>query len=81
MTLQSKNSDTKQFVAIKKSGYEIRTDVLKMALDLAQHEYDVNYSIWASRPESETNKEPPKFPNPSQIVEIASTLYEFVNNQ
>jgi len=73
-------------VKFNKNGYEIRTDILAMAKDLALQDFQVKYAGWevtAKRDEKTgqiINKvEMPKFPGLEQILETAEKMYGFVN--
>jgi len=73
-------------VKFNKNGYEIRTDILAMAKDLAIQDFHMKYSGWeitAQRDEKTgqiVNKvEMPKFPGLEQILETAEKMYGFVN--
>jgi len=73
-------------VKFNKNGYEIRTDILAMAKDLALQDFHMKYSGWevtAKRDEKTgqiINKvEMPTFPGLEQILENAEKMYAFVN--
>ncbi len=73
-------------VKFNKNGYEIRTDILAMAKDLAMQDFQMKYSGWeitAKRDEKTgqiINKvEMPAFPGLEQILETAEKMYAFVN--
>ena len=73
-------------VKFSKNGYEIRTDILAMAKDLALQDFHMKYSGWevtAQRDEKTgqiINKvEMPTFPGLEQILENAEKMYAFVN--
>jgi hypothetical protein len=73
-------------VKFNKNGYEIRTDILAMAKDLALQDFQMKYSGWeitAKRDEKTgqiVNKvEMPTFPGLEQILETAEKMYAFVN--
>ena len=73
-------------VKFNKNGYEIRTDILAMAKDLAMQDFQMKYSGWeitAKRDEKTgqiINKiEMPTFPGLEQILENAEKMYAFVN--
>jgi hypothetical protein len=73
-------------VKFNKNGYEIRTDILAMAKDLAVQDFHMKYSGWevtAQRDEKTgqiINKvEMPTFPGLEQILANAEKMYAFVN--
>jgi hypothetical protein len=73
-------------VKFSKNGYEIRTDILAMAKDLAVQDFHMKYSGWeitAQRDEKTgqiINKvEMPAFPGLDQILANAEKMYAFVN--
>jgi hypothetical protein len=73
-------------VKFNKNGYEIRTDILAMAKDLAMQDFHMKYSGWevtAQRDEKTgqiINKvEMPTFPGLEQILANAEKMYAFVN--
>ena len=70
-----------------KNGYEIRSDILKMAKDLVSEEYHLKYMGWEVSQERDpktgqivTTVGMPEFPGLDKILETAQTMYEFVNN-
>jgi hypothetical protein len=73
-------------VKFNKNGYEIRTDVLAMAKDLVQSEYNVKFAGWemsAQRDEKTgqivTAVGMPEFPGLDKVLEAAEKMYGFVN--
>jgi len=73
-------------VKFNKNGYEIRTDILAMAKDLAMQDFQMKYAGWeitAKRDEKTgqiINKvEMPAFPGLEQILANAEKMYAFVN--
>lgn len=73
-------------VKFNKNGYEIRADVLGMAKDLVQAEYNAKFHGWelsSFRDEKTgqivTSIEMPQFPGLEKVLETASKMYEFVN--
>jgi hypothetical protein len=73
-------------VKFNKNGYEIRTDILAMAKDIAMEEYRIKYSGWevsAQRDEKTgqivTKVGMPEFPGLEKILETAERMYGFVN--
>lgn len=73
-------------VKFNKNGYEIRTDILAMAKDLVQAEYNVKFQGWemsAQRDEKTgqvvTTVGMPEFPGLDKVLETAEKMYGFVN--
>jgi hypothetical protein len=73
-------------VKFNKNGYEIRTDILAMAKDMVQQDFQVKFAGWemtAERDEktgqivSKVNM--PEFPGLDKVLETAGKMYEFVN--
>lgn len=74
-------------VKFNKNGYEIRTDILAMAKELVQAEYNVKFQGWElsqKRDEKSgqviTNVAMPEFPGIDTVLETAQKMYDFVNN-
>lgn len=75
-------------VKFNKNGYEIRTDILHMAKDLVQAEYQLKFQGWEMstvRDEKTgqivTTVGMPEFPGLDKVLETAERMYAFVNNQ
>ena len=73
-------------VKFNKNGYEIRADVLEMAKDIVQREYQMKFQGWeltAKRDEKTgqlvTTVGMPEFPGLDKILETAEKMYGFVN--
>lgn len=73
-------------VKFNKNGYEIRTDVLEMAKDIVQREYQMKFQGWeltAKRDEKTgqlvTTVGMPEFPGLDKVLETAEKMYAFVN--
>jgi hypothetical protein len=73
-------------VKFNKNGYEIRTDILAMAKDMVQQDFQVKFAGWemtAERDEktgqivSKVNM--PEFPGLEKVLETAEKMYAFVN--
>jgi hypothetical protein len=73
-------------VKFNKNGYEIRTDILAMAKDMVQQDFQVKFHGWemtAQRDEktgqivSKVNM--PEFPGLEKVLETAEKMYGFVN--
>lgn len=74
-------------VKFNKNGYEIRTEILGMAKDLVQAEYDIKFQGWEMTAERDektgqlVNKvSMPEFPGLDKVLETAQKMYEFVNS-
>ena len=74
-------------VKFNKNGYEIRTDILAMAKDMVQQDFQVKFAGWemtAERDEktgqivSKVNM--PEFPGLDKVLETAEKMYGFVNS-
>ena len=73
-------------VKFNKNGYEIRTDILKMAKDLVAEDYHAKWHGWevsVDRDEKTgqviTNVGMPTFPGLDKVLETAEKMYGFVN--
>ena len=73
-------------VKFNKNGYEIRTDILAMAKDLVQQDFQVKFNGWemtAQRDEKTgqivTKVGMPEYPGLDKVLEAAEKMYGFVN--
>ena len=73
-------------VKFNKNGYELRTDILEMAKDIVQQEYQMKFQGWeltAKRDEKTgqlvSTVTMPEFPGLDKILETAEKMYGFVN--
>lgn len=73
-------------VKFNKNGYEIRTDILAMAKDLVQQDFQVKFAGWemtAARDEKTgqivSKVDMPEFPGMEKVLEAAEKMYAFVN--
>ena len=73
-------------VKFNKNGYEIRTDILSMAKDLVQQDFQVKFAGWemtAQRDEKTgqivSKVDMPEFPGMDKVLEAAEKMYAFVN--
>lgn len=73
-------------VTFTKNGYEIRTDILAMAKDLVQSEYNVKFHGWEMSADRDSNTGQiitsvamPEFPGLDKVLETAERMYTFVN--
>jgi len=71
---------------VSKNGYELRTDILSMAKDVVQQEYQMKVQGWelsAKRDEKTgqlvSSVTMPEFPGLDKILETAEKMYGFVN--
>lgn len=74
-------------VKFNKNGYEIRTEVLAMAKDLVQQDFQVKLHGWEVTAERDTKTgqvvtsvSMPEFPGIDKVLETAEKMYSFVNN-
>lgn len=74
-------------VKFNRNGYEIRTEVLDMAKDLAITEFNAKFGDWQMSIQKDkdgnivSKVDMPKFPGLDLILDNAERLYEFVNKQ
>ena len=73
-------------VKFNKNGYEIRTDILAMAKDMVQQDFQVKFAGWemtAQRDEKTgqivSTVSMPEFPGMDKVLEAAEKFYGFVN--
>jgi hypothetical protein len=73
-------------VKFSKNGYEIRTEILKMAKDLVAEDYHAKWHGWevsVDRDEKTgvvtTKVGMPEFPGLDKVLETAEKMYGFVN--
>ena len=73
-------------VKFNKNGYELRTDILAMAKDPVQHEYQMKFQGWelSAKRDEKTGQlvstvNMPEFPGLDKILETAEKMYGFVN--
>ena len=73
-------------VKFNKNGYEIRSDILAMAKDMVQQDFQVKFQGWemtAQRDEKTgqivTKVDMPEFPGLEKVLETAEKMYAFVN--
>lgn len=74
-------------VKFNKNGYEIRTDILAMAKNQVENEFNVKFQGWsmtAARDEKTgqliTQVGMPEFPGLDKVLETAEKMYAFVNS-
>jgi hypothetical protein len=74
-------------VKFNKNGYEIRTDILAMAKEQVENEFNVKFQGWsmtAQRDEKTgqlvTTVGMPEFPGLDKVIETAEKMYAFVNS-
>lgn len=73
-------------VKFNKNGYEIRTDILAMAKDLVQQDFQAKFQGWEVTAERDTRTGQvitsvamPEFPGLDKVLETAEKMYAFVN--
>ena len=72
-------------VKFNKNGYEIRADILAMAKDLVQTDFNYRFQGWAMSVEKDsagqvvTRVEMPNFPGLDKVLETAEKMYSFVS--
>jgi len=73
-------------VKFNKNGYEIRTDILAMAKEIVQQDFQVKFAGWemtAQRDEKTgqvvSTVAMPEFPGLDKVLETAEKMYAFVN--
>jgi hypothetical protein len=73
-------------VKFNKNGYELRTDILAMAKDMVQQEYQMKFAGWelSAKKDEKTGQlvntvAMPEFPGLEKILETAEKMYGFVN--
>ena len=73
-------------VKFNKNGYEIRTDILAMAKDMVQQDFQVKFNGWEMTAERDAKTgqivskvEMPQFPGLDKVLETAEKMYSFVN--
>jgi len=68
------------------NAYEIRTEVLRMAKDLALEEYHSKYHLWEETTKRDESAKPisvtdaPTFPTLDTVLVTAEKMYRFVEN-
>ena len=75
-------------VKFNKTGYEIRTEVLGLAKELVEHEYNAKFAGWqvSSKTDEKTGElvttvDMPQFPGLDQVLETEQKMYDFVNGK
>jgi hypothetical protein len=73
-------------VKFNKNGYEIRTDILAMAKDMVQQDFQVKFAGWEMTAERDEKSgqivskiNMPEFPGLDKVLETAEKMYAFVN--
>jgi hypothetical protein len=72
-------------VKFTRNGYELRTDILKMAKDLVAEEYHSKFHGWELSVSKDdkgnitTRVGMPEFPGLDQVLQTAEKMYAFVN--
>jgi hypothetical protein len=67
---------------MNKNAYEIRLDVLGLAMGLVSDEYNRKYGVWERYDMENISKTPaPAFPSTKNILDKAEELYAFVEGK
>jgi len=73
-------------VKFHKNGYEIRSDILKLAKELVAEEFHFKFNGWEMSTERDqktgqlvTTVGMPEFPGLEKVIETAEKMYAFVN--
>ena len=73
-------------VKFNKNGYEIRTDILAMAKDQVNNEFQVKFAGWQMSAQKDektgqivTTVGMPEYPGMDKVLEAAEKMYAFVN--
>jgi len=66
--------------SVNKNAYEIRTDILAMALDWVRWQTEASLEI-TNRRGNNKFLEPSQLPNSDMVLEIAKKFYSFVENR
>lgn len=73
-------------VKFNKNGYEIRTDILHLAKDLVQQDFQFKFNGWEQTVERDPSSgqivaktSMPEFPGLDKVLETAEKMYAFVN--
>jgi hypothetical protein len=74
-------------IKFNKNGYEIRSDILKLAKDLVAEDFHAKWHGWEVSSERDTKTGQivtvvgmPEFPGLEKVLETAQKMYDFVNN-
>jgi hypothetical protein len=74
-------------VKFNKNGYEIRSDILAMAKDMVQQDFQVKFAGWqmtAAKDEKTgqivSTVSMPEYPGMDKVLEAAEKMYGFVNS-
>ena len=74
-------------VKFNKNGYEIRSDILAMAKDMVQQDFQVKFAGWqmTAQKDEKTGQivskvDMPEFPGMEKVLEAAEKFYGFVNS-
>ena len=74
-------------VKFNKNGYEIRTDILAMAKEQVENEFNVKFQGWSMTAQRDpqtgqfiTTVGMPEFPGLDKVLETAEKMYAFVNS-
>ena len=70
-----------------KTGYDIRTDILQMATEMAMKEFESNFRMYElyhtleKREVFESSPSKPDFPSIDKVLEIANKMNDFVGRK
>jgi hypothetical protein len=71
---------------VNKNGYEIRADVLAMAKDMVQQDFQVKFAGWQMTAQKDektgqivTTVAMPEYPGMDKVLEAAEKMYAFIN--
>jgi hypothetical protein len=73
-------SPSSQYQSTNKNAYEIRTDILNMALEWVKWQTEASLEITRRRGNNQF-LEPNQLPNSEKVLEIAKKFYTFVENK
>jgi len=75
-------------LTVTKNGYQIRSEILHLAKDIVQQEYQVKFAGWemSATKDEKTGQlvstvSMPEFPGLDKILETAERMYSFVNKK
>ena len=75
--------DTPKLPQTGKTGYDIRTDILMMAKDLALRQFDAEMDYWkiSLTMKNDPTNNPPQFPSMDKVLDIANRMNDFVGKK
>lgn len=81
------SEQVKSLIPHNKNAYEIRAQVLSMAQEMTQFEFNVKYMTWEQGVERDENGRmldntgSPKVPNAKDVLKTAKEYYDFINTK